>query len=327
MSEKRHFICLLAVILLGLVAQFVLFRIPQVYDLSLKTHLFDTAWWVEKPARLIVAGGSSAMNDVVPNIITDLSDLKRGEVINLGMNGASIVESKVSYDKYVERFGHPEKVYYVVTPLFFYDSFLFKKNYEKIFLNLSQWRALQDKGYPNHYFFPVALFFKSLEFHQDYNFRDYHFDLNMTRANYGFQPNISAEFSKEVTSRFIPEKDEVFGLSEPLMSTLRDWVQTLDQNKVELVLLKAPYHKVLYHEYLNQPQLFQDFFDLASEIFGPRVILGSYNPDDFSMQDQHFLNLDHLSSRGAQVYTKTVFENYAEHTHLSKRVLSNTLIK
>jgi hypothetical protein len=327
MSETRYFIAFIAVIFLGLVAQFLIFRTPFVYNLSFKTHLFNTAWWVEKPAKVIVAGGSSAMNDVIPNVITELSDLEKGEVINLGMNGASVVETKVSYEKYVKRFGHPDKVYYVVTPLFFYDSFLFKKNYEKIYLNFSQWKALQQEGYPNHYFFPVALFFKSLEFHRDYNFRDYHFDLQMTRQNFGFQPNVSVEFSKEVTDRFLPRQDDDFGLSQPLMNVLKEWVQALDQNGVELILLQAPYHQVLYQKYLESPMIFQEFFDAASDIFGPRVILGSYDPEFFAMSDHHFLNLDHLSAKGAEVYTKAIYSNYMEHSNLQEIRLTNTLKK
>lgn len=321
MKANSWFKLFLLIVLVLLFGQFFLFRQLWIYNINLRSHLYDNGWWAEDKAKIVFLGSSNVMNDVIPNKIVELNQLKEGDVLNFGMNGATPFECWVTLSKYVERFPFPERVYFTLAPLLLYEGMYIKKDYEKILLTYQQWRKLEAEGMNNNYYFPINIFLESYKWDQQHNFKNYHFQLQQTRSNFGFQANFENPYSKEITARFIPRIDDAFGLSEFQMRYISKIKEMCEIHGAKFYLLLAPIHPILYKKYEEHPEYFQPVCDWMSKNLGKVSILGSMDANKYRLKDSDFINLDHLTIGGARKYTETEFRNIDSHDRIEKKKL------
>jgi hypothetical protein len=296
------------IVLLGLVAQFYMFRLPAVYDLCFKTHLYDHVWWVNRPAKHLILGSSNAMNGIIPKQIEALRNWSEGSVLNLGLNGASPVVMLRNLNLYLQRFPFPERIDLVLTPSMLEERYHVKQDYEKVYLTLLQWKVLKEEvGAVNSYFFPSMLFWQACHFDKMEIFRQYHFDLKSTRESQGFQPNYEHPYVYQFSPQQLPKLDSIFGWSKPQMSCLRQIQELAIQHNSTLRYLVTPVHPMLYEHYKAQPQLLLGLELLLKTTLGEIKIEGSLNPHVFGLEHQHFINGDHLTLKGAKSYTEKMY--------------------
>lgn len=325
MNSRRWFLSLILGLGSLLLLQFFIFRIAPVYNLCLKTYLYDNGWWLQKKAKIVILGSSSAMNSLACPLISKMNHLDGDAVVNFGMNGATGFEIANSYKKYVARFGHPEKLYLSLTPELCYENTYVKKEYEKILLSWEQWKVLENEdGISNNYFFPINIFFSSLQFSSMLKFKQYHFQLDATRKNRGYQPSVHVEFDKDkIPSRFYPQRRDLFPISRFQMQALAD-IQTMAQkNGTEFFIVLTPLYESLYQFRKENEKDQADFIQLFNELFSPVRVVGSTNPAVYGLKYDHFINFDHLAASGAELYTAKAFSDLKAHEKLRAKKLES----
>lgn len=304
----------------ALILQFCLFRLPPVYDLNLKTHLYDHVWWVDQPAKHLILGSSNAMNAIMPERIANDHQRPISDFLNLGMNGATPFFMYRNLKLYLDKFSQhprPERIDVVLTPIMFQEALMGKINYEKIWLSFSQWQQLQrDENITNSYFFPAMLFWESLEFDPKHNFLKYHFDLQQTRQNRGFQPNYEKPYTGDIRKRDTPNLNGSLSWSERQILYLKAIQEICQSNDIELYFVLTPLYSKLHQHYQNHPAWFEGLEKRLLAHLGPVKFIGSTSPTDFGLDHRHFINPDHLSISGARIFTEKVYADLEQHSQI-----------
>lgn len=306
-KAQRFFYGSLGLALTLLLVQFFLFRIPAVFELSLKTHLYDHVWWVERPASHLVLGSSNAMNAVIPALVAEQVGLAEGEVLNLGTNGGTPFVMHRNLELYLQRFPSPKTIDVVITPVMLVEYHHVHKEYEKIWLNWEQWRALEKEGIVNSYAFPAMLFWQSLNFDPMKDFRDYHWSLADTRRNRGFQPIYEQKYSFELRPNDFPRRFGPFGWSEHQLDHLERIFRRGRELGAEVRAVLTPIHPLLYEVYVERAEELKGLEREIRRRLGKVKRIGSMNPGDYAMEHQHFINSDHVGIGGARRFSRGAY--------------------
>jgi hypothetical protein len=315
----------IGITLLLLLTQFIVFRIPAVYNLNHKTYHYDHCWWVDEPSDHIVFGSSNAMNAIIPKQICQHGKLPQGSVLNLGFNGATPFFMYRNLKLYLERFPFPKRIDIVFTPVMLQESILHKTDHEKIWLNLKQWNILSSRGEVNHsYFFPSMMFWESCQWDPMKLFKQYHFDLGQTRARRGYQPiNVSTYYEKEQEAYF-PHLSPDFPWSRGQVAILKKMVDMAHEHSCAVYFVLTPFHPKLFKAYHSRSEVLKGLEELFHHELGELTFIGSMNPEHYDLQQEHFHNPDHLNSKGARVFTQMCYNNLKDHRRRTKTSLLDT---
>lgn len=319
MIKWRWILSLFLTLVVLLAGQFFLFRFMPVYNLCLKTYVSDNSWWVGQKARVLILGGSNAMNGIHAPHLAKMLNMGKNDIRNLGMNGATCFEALNTLNKYLDRFEPPERVYITLSPSLCYEYVHLKKDYEKILVTKKQWDyAERHEDISHMYYYPVNLFLESLKFDRMYKFRQYHLQLDATRERMGFQPGTHLGFEddeKEVLRR-VPRNKQVYPVSEFQIQSLASIQKRCEDLGIQFFVVLTPVYDTLYDYYVADPDLFSDLAQMFNQKLAPVRVLGSLNPKDYGLKYTHFMNIDHISESGAVIFTESLFNDYSLHPQI-----------
>ena len=145
MKYKRLVRLILCSSLLVFAGQFLLFRASGVYDLALKSYLYDNASWVKEPPRVLLMGSSRCFHQLVPSVIAEQNGLKITDVVNAGQVAAGPFEMLHTYKQHIDVFGNVKFIFYGLDADFFFRSFNSEKSYLKNLLRIQLWEITVDE--------------------------------------------------------------------------------------------------------------------------------------------------------------------------------------
>ncbi len=284
--------------------QFFLFRIPQVFDLSLKTFLYDNGSWVSESPKILLMGSSRCDHHIIPQIISQNNALESHDVANVGMDGATPFEMLITYKKMRVRnkLGNIQICFFVLDPSFFYESGFINRYYEKIFLNLLQWSAVSSR-YENFYFFPSVIFYNAIFFSPIKN-----------ATNQGFRPlphNDFLHLEKSVPQELTAfDDDELFPFSRFELDSLVELKKLVEEDGGCFVFVFAPVWDA--SSTLSSEKFRRRWKRLADGIhkeIGPVRVIGSWYKEAYDLAYEDFKDSCHLSLSGSKKFTNAVFSN------------------
>ena len=330
MSSLRWSLLTLLIIVAGLSVQFFAFRQSSIFDICLKTHLYDHVWWVDRPAKHLILGSSNAMNGIIPNLIAQIQGKPKDHVLNLGMNGGTPFSMLRNLELYVDKFPFPERIDIVLTPAMIQEYYLVEKDYEKIWLSKQQWDIIEDeKKIANSYFFPAMIFWQACRFDSRHIFLEYHYNLQTTRERRGFQPNYEKIYQFEFKPLLLPQVKKHFSWSEQQLDALKRIQDLSTANNATVNYLITPIHPELFKAYqnsvtLNEPNGLPKLEKQLKARLGDIQVEGSLSPHDFHLKHEHFINGDHLTFNGARIFTTALYQFPKQHRHPLKFITKNT---
>lgn len=264
------------------------------------------------------------MNGVIPNTISRLNGLPLEHTLNLGLNGATPFVMLRNFKIYLKKYNAPERLDIVITPMMFEEYYCTAKDFEKIWLGHHQWSVLEKEGVTNSYFFPAMLFWQCLRFDQQEIFRQYHFNLLATRQSRGFQPNYENGIQGELKKNYFPRIDENFSWSQQQFNCLQEIIFLANASHTRIYFVLTPLRRDLYVQYLEKSHLFLGL-EMMLKSLGPQIWLGSMDPACFNLENENFLNPDHLTNVGAEKFTRRIYASVQKHKDMSPQKLLNLL--
>lgn len=320
-SNKTFVLTLLFLfILLGPIGQFFTFKFTPLYDLNLKTDLYNNAKWVQNKPKVFIMGSSHAKYTIIPSIITKLNpQLKPGDVVNVGENAASPFNMYTTYQKNKDKFSKAEIVYYTLEPHMWGEKYYLYNKYEKIFLNYDQWEYLEiNSGIKNSYFYPFQTFIDSLLFSTQDRSKTYGYSKLKHKKFNAFKAN--------QVSKLIYEPIELFPVSDFDMKYLKKLKEELNSNGTKFIFVLTPTYSWAKH-YASEAKTYDAMLiDKLNTNLGPTPIIGSFYAEDFSLKYEDFKDDTHLADSGALKYTQLLFKNIKQHKNLIKTPLKNTFL-
>lgn len=298
MYKKRIYLIALSSVLV-LFGQMILFRIPAVFDLCLKTYLYDNAHWVKGSPKVMFMGSSRCYHNINPEIVQKNNSFALGEVVNLGNDGATPFEMLQTYIKNREKLKCADLLFFVLDPGFFSESGFIDRPYEKILLNKKQW-VLMSERHGNFYLLPSVIFFNALRFAP-----------SKIGTNMGFHGLPSFDFlpveGKMEKERLVHSNID-FPISNFEIKSLVDLKRIFEEDGGTFVLVLAPYWDVskLSDDFLEQCET------VVSELndsLGPVRVIGSWHREKFGLDYQDFKDSSHLSLSGAEKFTSILFSD------------------
>lgn len=301
MKYKRLVRLILCSSLLVFAGQFVLFRFSGVYDLALKSYLYDNASWVEEPPRVLLMGSSRCFHQLVPSVIAEQNGLQPTDVVNAGQVAAGPFEMLHTYTQHIDKFGCVEFIFYVLDADFFFESLHIDKPYEKILLSRRQWEIIAEE-HGNFYHLPVVLFANAVRGSP-----------RKTGAEMGFEGLQHMDFLNIViedrSDRF--RKDiEHFPLSDFQLKSMLQLKETCEQNSGTLVFVLTPFWdmRLLGDDFFERTRIAARALD---EALGPVRLIGSWERGVYGLEYTDFLDNSHLSLSGAKKLTASLFKDIA----------------
>lgn len=301
MKYKRLVRLILCSSLLVFAGQFLLFRASGVYDLALKSYLYDNASWVKEPPRVLLMGSSRCFHQLVPSVIAEQNGLKITDVVNAGQVAAGPFEMLHTYTQHIDMFGGVEFIFYVLDADFFFESLHIDKPYEKILLSRRQWEIIADE-HGNFYHLPVVLFANAVRGSP-----------RKTGAEMGFEGLPHMDFLNIVmedrSARY--KKDlEHFPLSDFQLKSMVQLKEAFEKNGGTLVFVLTPFWdiRLLGDDFFERTRIAARALD---ETLGPVRLIGSWKRDAYGLEYTDFLDNSHLSLSGAKKLTASLFKNIA----------------
>jgi len=296
--KKKIYLIIFSFVLI-LFSQMVLFRIPTVFNLCLKTYLYDNAYWVKDKPKVLLMGSSRCYHNIIPSIIQKMCGFDLGEVVNLGNDGATPFEMLHTYKKNRHKFEKASDLFFVLDPRFFFESSFVDRIYEKKLLSRKQWSILSEK-YGNFYFLPSVMFFNALRFIPTKN------GDNMGFSGLPSHDFLAIEAKSNNTNHIYSNED--FPVSAFEIESLVDLKRMFEEDGGTFVLVLAPYWDVskLSDDFLEQCET------VVSELndsLGPVRVIGSWHREKFGLDYQDFKDSSHLSLSGAEKFTSTLFSD------------------
>jgi hypothetical protein len=321
------FLAILGIILLFFLAQLLIFRVQKIYNLCLRTQLYDYAKWVKEKPKVLIMGSSHARSQISPQEIAKHSKKYRyEEIYNIGADAACPFAMYTTYKKNEAQFDKLELVYYTLDPHLLGEKYYLYTKYEKIFLSLKQWRYFtkHHKNYlklhhqeSNKYFFPSIIFFHALEFRRPI----------FSGRNNGFNPLQHKEFqpfSKDKVAKYIYEPLDVFPVSEFSLYYLCQLKKEIEQKGAKFIFLLTPTYSWAHFYKQEADSYDQKLIAQLEKKSSKGIVLGSLFGEDFGLLFKDYQDDTHLSETGAIKYTKSIFKNIDDHHQLKEKPFKAT---
>lgn len=318
MYKKYVISIILTLIFLGPIGQFILFKFTPLYNLNLKTKLYDSATWVRGRPKIVIMGTSHARYGIIPKEIVKLNPkYKNGEIVNIGENSASPFFMYHTYIKNKEKFKNLKYVFYTLEPHVLDEKYFTYYNYEENKLSYSQWKYLEEyNNKQNEYFYPFQLFVKSLKFKQS----------NRSKT-YGYSPLKHKDFKPYKAGnlpRQIFKPLSLFPVSKFEIEYLKKLKTKVERNGAKFILVLTPTYS--WYKFYKKEALKYDnqLVDLLNKYLGKTIVIGSFYANDYDLTYQDFKDDTHLANSGAIKLTQRVFENINHFKDLKPKKIHNT---
>jgi hypothetical protein len=305
---KRYWLSVICIIVVTLIPQFIIFRIPSIFDLSLNKGLYDHASWVLAEPKVLLMGSSHCNHNINPFLIEDMNGLVRNDVINIGVDAGTPFEMYTTYIKNKDKFKNVSIVYYTLEPWIISEKYYRFKSYEQIKLGLQQWRYIA-KEYPsidNMYFLPSKIFA------QAYNLK------GKSGTNQGFDPLQHHQFNEmsvnELKTWFEPVI--LFPISDFQLYHLNKLKELVETDGKIFVIVLTPAHASWFKSYRQLEYIDDMIINKINNHISSVKVIGSLNPVKYDLVSDDFADHNHLSSSGADKFTQIEFESIYSHRSL-----------
>lgn len=318
MYKKYVFRFIIVLIFLGPIGQFFLFKYTPLYDINLKTNLYDNASWVKEKTRVAIMGSSHAKYHIIPREILKLNKkYKKFNIINIAQDAAGPFEMYTTYKKNEEKLSSLEYLFYTLEPHMLGEKYYLYNDYEKIKLSKKQWDYLEKfDNQQNSFWYPFQTFVQSLQ-------------ISKTKGNneYGYIPLKHKDFntfSKGKVKKQLFGDLKLFPISKFQISYLKKLKNKVEKNGTKFIFVLTPtytWHKIYKKEakeYDNQ------LITLLNKEIGDSVIIGSFYPEDYMLNYEDFKDDTHLSHSGALKFTKKIFKNLSDLNNKEAKKFKNT---
>lgn len=318
MYKKYTYVFLLALIALGPIGQFIIFKFTPVFSLSLLGNLYDDAFWVKGRPKVLIMGSSHARYHIVPSEIANMSaQFNVGDIVNIGENAASPFRMYTAYQKRKEKFSEVEIVYYTLEPHMFGEKYYPYDLYERIFLSYEQWEYLENNhNKKNSYFFPFQLFVDLLQTKRH--------DRSKTQGYSALKHKNFKPYSSGKVSKLIYEPIELFPVSLFKMNYLKKLKDEIESHGAKFVFILTPTYSWQQY-YKGEAKIYDDnLINILNEKLGDTVVLGSFWSEDFNLVYSDFKDDTHLARSGAVTMTRRIFGDIDRHKDIVANKIINT---
>ncbi len=318
MYKKYVISIILTLIFLGPIGQFILFKYTPMYDLNLKTKLYDNATWVKGNPKIAIMGTSHARYQIIPSEIVKLnSQYKNGDIVNIGENAASPFSMYHTYMKNKDKFKNLEYIFYTLEPHVLGEKYFLYYDYEKIKLSYEQWKYLEkNNDKQNEYFFPFQTFVKSLKFEQA--------DRSKTHGYSSLKHKDFKAYSSGNIARQLFEPLELFPISKFEIDYLKKLKMKVEKNGTKMIFVLTPTYS--WHNFYKKEAKIYDnqLINLLNQEIGKSIVIGSLYPEDYNLEYEDFKDDTHLAHSGAIKFTQRVFEDINYLKNLEDKKFYNT---
>jgi hypothetical protein len=297
MKYKKLVHVILSTSILVFLGQYLLFRIPFIYDLCLMSYLYDNASWVEERPKILFMGSSRCFHQLVPAVLARLNGMPETDAANVGQVAAGPFEMLNTYTKHLEMFRDVEFIFYVFDPDFFFESSHITKPYERILLSRRQWEIVAEE-HGNFHHLPGVLFANAIRGSP-----------RKSGENMGFEGLPHLDF----LNRTFPDRDaryimnvEDFPVSAFQVESMRKIKELCEKNGGILVFVLTPFWDL--------DLVGKDFFERArltayalDKALGPVRLIGSWEKEGYGLQYTDFMDNGHLALSGAEKLTAALF--------------------
>ncbi len=290
-----------------------------------QSFIYDRGHWITKDnlqPKLVFLGSSMTRHTIIPEIIAKNSDLKEGDIINLGMNAATPYEMYLTFKKNIDSFKKVEVVFYNLDPWIFSKKYYVHKKYEKSLWTFEEWEKYsKDKGLKNYLSYKTTLFKESIN-EPNYNkpkFKDYGYEPLECKNEYKLETRDEIEkFFKDIID------DKNYALSNFQLEYLKKLKNLVEDNNSKFIILYIP-NQESYTKNINQ---FNSDYNKALEdnlnkYLGDTIQYGTFYPNSIGLENNlDFFDRHHLCDNGAKKYS-----NYLSNIFDKTKISKSTYIK
>lgn len=271
-----------------------------------KSFIYDRGHWIKKDnlfPKVVFLGSSMTRHTIIPEIIAKNSNLKEGDIVNLGMNAATPYEMYLTFKKNIGNLKNTEVVFYNLDPWIFSKKYYVHKKYEKVLWTFEEWEKYsKDKGLKNYTNYKTTLF-KESRSKPNYNkpkFIDFGYEPLECKTEYKLETKDEIEiFFKDIID------DGNYAISSFHLKYLKKLKNLVENNNSKFIILYVP-NQESYTKNINQ---FNFNYNKAleeklNEYLGETLQYGTFCPNTISLENTlDFFDRHHLCSNGAKKYS------------------------
>jgi len=303
MYKKFVFSFVLILLFFGPIGQFFVFKFTNLYDLNLKTKLYDSARWVRGEPKIAIMGTSHAKYQIIPEEMVKLNpEYKNGDIVNIAEDAASPFAMYHTYMKHKEKFKNLQYVFYTLEPHVMGEKYFLYYKYEKIKLNYTQWKYLEkNHDRQNEYYFPFQTFVQSLKFH-----------IPNRSKTYGYVPLKHKKFNLYKPGGIAKQLFEplaLFPISEYEVQYIARLKKEVEKNGAKFIFVLTPTYSWSNYYPKEAAEYDTQLIALLNKYIKKGIVIGSFYADDYGLGYEDFKDDTHLAHSGALKFTKKIFND------------------
>ncbi len=271
-----------------------------------ESFIYDRGHWIKNDnlnPKLVFLGSSMTRHTIIPDIIAKNSNLKQGDIVNLGMNAATPYEMYLTFKKNIDSFRNVQVVFYNLDPWIFSKKYYVHKKYEKTLWTFEEWEKYSnDKGLTNYLNYKTTLFKESIN-KPNYNmpsFKDFGYEPLECKEEYKLETKEGIEdFFKNIIN------DENHAISFFQLEYLKKLKQIVETNNSKFVILYVP-NQESYTKNINE---YNSDYNKVLEYqlnkhLGDTIQYGTFCPSIIGLENKlDFFDKSHLCDKGAKKYS------------------------
>lgn len=271
-----------------------------------QSFMYDRGHWVKSDnlyPKVVFLGSSMTRHTIIPEIIAKNSDLKEGDIVNLGMNAATPYEMHLTFKKNIDNFKNVQVVFYNLDPWIFSKKYYVHKKYEKTLWTFEEWEKYsKDKGLKNYLNYKTTLFKESIS-KQKYSkpkFKDLGYEPLECKEEYKLETKEEIEiFFKDIVN------DENHAISFFQLEYLKKLKQLVEDNNSTFVILYVP-NQESYTKNINE---FNSSYNKVLEnnlnkYLENTIQYGTFCSNNIDLKNKlDFFDKSHLCDNGARKYS------------------------
>lgn len=271
-----------------------------------ESFIYDRGHWIKNDnlnPKLVFLGSSMTRHTIIPDIIAKNSNLKQGDIVNLGMNAATPYEMYLTFKKNIDSFRNVQVVFYNLDPWIFSKKYYVHKKYEKTLWTFEEWEKYSnDKGLRNYLNYKTTLFKESIS-KPNYSkpkFKDFGYEPLECKEEYKLE-------TKEVIEDFFKDiiNDGNHAISFFQLEYLKKLKQIVEANNSKFVILYVP-NQESYTKNINE---FNSDYNKSLEYhlnkyLGDTIQHGTFCSSSIGLENKlDFFDRHHLCDNGAKKYS------------------------
>lgn len=315
---KQYWISVICIVVGVVISQFIIFRIPVIFDLSLTKKLYDNASWIITEPKVLLMGSSHCNHGINPFLIEKTNRLEKNDVVNIGIDAATPFEMYTTYVKNKDKFKKVSIVYYTLEPWILSEKYYKYKFYEQIKLTLPQWQYIskEDPTKENRYFLTYKIFDEAYS------------ASGKVGVNQGFDPLEHRQYAEMDVAKLKTwfEPVDKFPISDFQIEYLNKLKTLVESEGKIFVIVLTPAHLSWVNSYRQLEDIDDCIVNKINEQLLLVKVIGSLNPGKYNLNYEDFFDNNHLSTSGADKFTYAEFSNINVHYNLPSRKLQHLYI-